>query len=259
MRGREFDLENFYEMEREFYDALALRCVDLQVRIAFWERSIWKYIKKILGDVTGNTILHLGCGFGYESILLAKEGAVVTGVDISGESIKKAINLSKKEGVDVTFEVANVDTLGFEEEFDIVLFRSSLHHFPSPFESLKRSYHYLKDGGLAIAQEPRLRNPFAMVGRLIQHKRGLATRTEHPFMTGELEEIFKRVFQEVHVKCFMVLSPIYFSLDLVLKEEPRIKKATFSILETIDEKLLLAPFMMKYAWIVICHARKGKN
>ena len=255
-RWKKFNLEKFYETEREFHDVYALSRVRLRARIAFWEKPVWAYIQKIVGNIKGKSILDLGCGFGCESILLAKEGAVVHGIDISEESIKKAKDLANKEGVDVVFEVANVDTLDFKEEFDVVFFKAALHHFPNPYNTLKLSRRFLKKGGLMIAQEPRLESPIAIVGRSVLRARDLVTKTERPFKTGEIEGIFKKVFQNVIVRYFEILSPLSLALNLVLKEEPRIKYVSFSILNTIDEKILSIPFIKKYAWLVVCYSKK---
>jgi 2-polyprenyl-3-methyl-5-hydroxy-6-metoxy-1,4-benzoquinol methylase len=48
----------------------------------------------LLGDVKGKTILHLQCHFGQDTLSWAREGAEVTGCDLSNESIDIAQSLS---------------------------------------------------------------------------------------------------------------------------------------------------------------------
>lgn len=70
-------------------------------------------------------VLDLGCGPGNESMRLQKEGATVTGIDYSSESIKEA----QKRNSGITFKEMSYDeidtTLG---EFDGVFSCSSLIH-----------------------------------------------------------------------------------------------------------------------------------
>jgi 2-polyprenyl-3-methyl-5-hydroxy-6-metoxy-1,4-benzoquinol methylase len=56
---------------------------------------------KILGDVKGKVILDAGCGTGYLSRMLAKRGAVVTGIEPSLNLFTYASNLEqeKKQGI----------------------------------------------------------------------------------------------------------------------------------------------------------------
>ena len=54
----------------------------------------------LLGDVKGKRVIELGCGGGENSIILAKKGAICTGVDISSEQLKYAKNLIKEHKVE---------------------------------------------------------------------------------------------------------------------------------------------------------------
>lgn len=52
----------------------------------------------LIGNVKGKKMLDAGCGHGYYSLLLAKKGPRVTGIDIS----EKMIELAKKDAVEAS-------------------------------------------------------------------------------------------------------------------------------------------------------------
>ena len=61
-----------------------------------------------LGDVAGQSLLHLQCHFGMDSLDLARLGARVTGVDLSDEAIREARQLSEESGVEARFVCCNI-------------------------------------------------------------------------------------------------------------------------------------------------------
>ena len=76
----------------------------------------------LLGDVKGKTILHLQCHFGQDSLSLSRMGAKVTGIDFSGEAIKKAQELNEQLGLDAEFICTDIYELPehLDKQFDIV-------------------------------------------------------------------------------------------------------------------------------------------
>ena len=251
---KKYNLGEFYEIERIIYNSIAESHVNLQTQKQFWDKPIWAYEKNLLGDIRGKKLLDLGCGFGREAVLFAKEEAIVTGIDLSPKSIQKAKDLALKMGVDVTFKVANVDLLDFKDEFDIVFCRASLHHFPNPNKVVKASYRSLKRGGIMVAQEPKLENPVAIIGRAFFIT---PTKTERPFRTGELERMFKKVFKNIKVKYFYILSPSAIMFTKLLRSK-KMQNVSFSILNMLDEALLLIPLMRNMAWVEVVYGKKLK-
>ncbi len=77
---------------------------------------------KLLGDVSGKTILHLQCHFGMDSISLARMRAVVTGVDLSDKAIGKANELAQQTNAAATFVCCDIYDLPnhLNKQFDIV-------------------------------------------------------------------------------------------------------------------------------------------
>ncbi|WP_413513890.1 class I SAM-dependent methyltransferase [Myroides odoratus] len=76
----------------------------------------------LLGEVKGKNILHLQCHFGQDTISLSRLGAEVTGIDLSDEAIKSAIELAEKAGSSAQFVCCDIYDLPnhLQEKFDIV-------------------------------------------------------------------------------------------------------------------------------------------
>jgi SAM-dependent methyltransferase len=65
----------------------------------------------LLGNLNGQSVLHLQCHFGLDTLSLAKLGATVTGIDISDVSVSEARKLSEETGIPATFLCADVQAL----------------------------------------------------------------------------------------------------------------------------------------------------
>lgn len=57
----------------------------------------WEH--EILGDVTGNTLLHLQCHIGLGTLAWARSGARVTGLDFSPSAISAARDIARRAGL----------------------------------------------------------------------------------------------------------------------------------------------------------------
>lgn len=75
-----------------------------------------------VGNVEGKKLLHLQCHFGQDTLSRARQGATVTGVDLSSEAIEQANKLKSNLQLDATFIASDIYQFGNEntEEFDIV-------------------------------------------------------------------------------------------------------------------------------------------
>jgi ubiquinone/menaquinone biosynthesis C-methylase UbiE len=78
---------------------------------------------------TGRRVLDIGCGDGALARALAREGAIVTGLEPSAKQLEKARAKPPLSGE--TFIEGSALDLPFEAQvFDIVVFFNSLHHIP---------------------------------------------------------------------------------------------------------------------------------
>lgn len=75
-----------------------------------------------LGDVSGQSLLHLQCHFGLDTLSWARRGATVTGVDFSGKAIAQARELAAQAGIAGTFVESSIQDLrsNLQGQFDIV-------------------------------------------------------------------------------------------------------------------------------------------
>ena len=112
--------------------------------------------KKEMGDVKNKSLLHLQCHIGTDSLSWALEGAQVTGVDFSWESIKIANELKKALGLKARFIKSNIydlpDTL--KEKFDIVYTSQGVLSWLKDIKKWGEiTSHYLKPGGIFYIME----------------------------------------------------------------------------------------------------------
>jgi ubiquinone/menaquinone biosynthesis C-methylase UbiE len=123
---------------------------------------------KLLGDVKGKRILEIGCGGGQNSIVLAKQGANVCGIDFSENQIAYAKALAKREKVHVDFWVSDMQDLSrfSDNSFDIVLTTVSLLYVENLHKTMSEVNRVLKGGGVFVFSEG---HPMAE-GRLIRFK-----------------------------------------------------------------------------------------
>ncbi len=61
-----------------------------------------------LADIAGKRIIHLQCHFGIDTLILARHGAVATGLDFSPVAIEEARRLAAQTGLAAEFVCANV-------------------------------------------------------------------------------------------------------------------------------------------------------
>jgi 2-polyprenyl-3-methyl-5-hydroxy-6-metoxy-1,4-benzoquinol methylase len=62
----------------------------------------------LIGDVTGKTVLDVGCGQGYFARMLAKRGAIVTGVEPAIPFIQYAIEREQDEPLGIQYHQADI-------------------------------------------------------------------------------------------------------------------------------------------------------
>jgi len=75
-----------------------------------------------LGVTPGTRLLDVGCGAGQLALIAARAGAQVTGCDISTNWLEKARARAAVEGLEITFEEGDAESLPYDDaQFDAVI------------------------------------------------------------------------------------------------------------------------------------------
>src|SRR6266540_1005825 len=86
----------------------------------FMEKDAEQFFRR-LGITPGTRLLDVGCGAGQLALIAARAGAQVTGCDIATNWLEQARARAAAEGLDVTFEEGDAESLPYEDsQFDVV-------------------------------------------------------------------------------------------------------------------------------------------
>lgn len=103
-------------------------------------RELWSVVEPAFpGDMTGKTVLDIGCNAGFYSLQLRSRGASVTGIEHDPRYLEQARLAAHVLGADIEYlgmDVYDVDRLG--RTFDFVLFMGVLYHLRHPLYALEK-------------------------------------------------------------------------------------------------------------------------
>ena len=99
-----------------------------------WQR----FAHAIPADLTGHTVLDIGCNGGFYSIEMKRRGAArVLGIDFDEDYLAQARFAAEISGQDIEFARLSVYDVGaIGETFDVVLFMGVLYHLRHPLLAL---------------------------------------------------------------------------------------------------------------------------
>jgi 2-polyprenyl-3-methyl-5-hydroxy-6-metoxy-1,4-benzoquinol methylase len=112
------------------------------------------HVVQLLELEPGMTLCELGCGPGWISRLAARQGVHPEGYDISPDMIQIAREQAAEEGLEISYEVADMEQLDLGRRFDTCLLYDALHHSPRPDLVLATAHKALRPGGRLLLAEP---------------------------------------------------------------------------------------------------------
>lgn len=129
-----YEPEKGYDLYAKFYDE----------RSQYLDSFEQGRLKEFLGDLKGKKILDAACGTGRSIPLLVKDGAEVTGIDISEEMIK----IAQKNFPQGEFVKGDIENLPFaDKSFDLVVALFAIVHLKDTDRFFQEVYRVLKEGG----------------------------------------------------------------------------------------------------------------
>ncbi|MFN8297732.1 MAG: class I SAM-dependent methyltransferase [Chitinophagales bacterium] len=83
----------------------------------------------VINNLTGETVLELGCGHGDVAIACAKTGRKITATDLAQGNLSLVHERAKKEGLTLTTNLVNVESIPYNDKsFDTVICLHTLEH-----------------------------------------------------------------------------------------------------------------------------------
>ncbi len=146
--------------DADYFDRAPLRS-SRELTVSTYRNLLFSWLGRRWPELlcgTGRRALELGCGYGYVSELLARQGFEVTGVDVSSHAIDRA-----RRGVDATgvrFEVWDAASPPADAGgFDLVVALEVLEHLDDPDAALASWCQLLVPGGTLVCTTPNRHGP----------------------------------------------------------------------------------------------------
>ncbi len=99
--------------------------------------------------VANKNVLDVGCGGGILSETLCREGALVTGIDMSEQAIDAAKSHMQISELTITYLCTGAEQFAEKNsnQFDIITCMELIEHVPNPFSLIQSCAHMLKQDG----------------------------------------------------------------------------------------------------------------
>ncbi len=261
------------QREAAFHDAWAnsTRVEDVLVRECFEVPTALEnqFILRLMGSLSGKSLLDIGAGLGESSVYFALQGARVTVVDISPQMVETALNLAKRHGVELRGIVSGAENLNLPiAAYDIIYAANTIHHVQDRallFEQMSRA---LKPGGMFFSYDPLAYNPVINLYRRMAT--GVRTPDEAPLTTADIR-LARKYFSRVEHREFWISTLLlfikYYLLDgihpnrdrywkRILREKPE-QLWWWTPLRLLDGVLTRIPLVRWLAWNVVMCGKKS--
>jgi trans-aconitate methyltransferase len=164
---------------------------DRYVKNAAFVSNYGSAVAELLGDISGQRLLDIGCGDGRLTQELVGKGATVTGIDSSPSMIEAA----KAKGLDA--QVMDALEMRFNNEFDSIFTNATLHWIPNHPLLASKVFSAIKSGGQFVGEFGGHGNVAAIntAIRAVLEKHGIEWTGKKP-VTYPSVQMFKSVLEE---------------------------------------------------------------
>ncbi|HEX8088585.1 MAG TPA: bifunctional 2-polyprenyl-6-hydroxyphenol methylase/3-demethylubiquinol 3-O-methyltransferase UbiG [Blastocatellia bacterium] len=142
------------KIDNQWYERLGDRWWDGQGPMGLLHEinpARFAYFKGALGAMRGLSVLDVGCGGGLLAECFAREGALVSGVDLSPSSLAAARRHCERHGLMIDYVNASGESLPFRDSsFNAVVTADFLEHVPNLETVIGECARVLKPAGLFL-------------------------------------------------------------------------------------------------------------
>ncbi len=134
--------------------------------------------------VGGLRVLDIGCGGGILSEAMAKQGAIVTGLDVSDENITIAAAHSAAEKLEITYINSSAEdyAVNHHHQFNLITCMELLEHVPDPASIIRACADMVKPQGHVILSTINRTLKAYLLGVLVgEYLTGLLPRGTHRY------------------------------------------------------------------------------
>lgn len=119
---------------------------------AYADRLEKQMLTELASPEPGESVIDLGCGTGIYSILFARQGLTVTGIDASREMLRLARNKAAAQSLNIEFLQGDLLSLPFpDNRFDLAICNVVLEFVSDPRRVLEEGLRVLRPGGRLVA------------------------------------------------------------------------------------------------------------
>jgi SAM-dependent methyltransferase len=151
-----------------------------------WVREAWS----LLGRLAGCRFLDYGCGHGMAAVVAARQGAMVTAIDLSHAYLEETAARARANGVSLHCLQADAHVLPFaDESFDAIWGNAVLHHLDLP-QASRELRRVMRPEAVAVFCEPWGGNPLLRgARRWLPYPGKDRTIDEQPLRRADLTKI----------------------------------------------------------------------
>lgn len=163
VRAERTDTFNYHQIksssDSDFKDGITYE----EVRDEWDGRTIWRDFQEEMRFnctaeiIEGPTVLEMACGNGDMSLVIAKKGIKLHGIDIKEKGIQWAVKNATAQGLSDTthFEVSDAANTKFPNDyFDSVIIPELIEHIKDPHLIIIEALRVVKPGGLILISVP---------------------------------------------------------------------------------------------------------
>lgn len=161
-----------------------------------------RYLPQLLNfpSYRGRKLLEVGCGAGIDLVRFARDGAIVTGVDLAETSIELARQNFAHAGLTAELCVMNGEALEFADDtFEVVYAHGVLQYTADAQKMVDEIYRVLRPGGQAICM---VYNKYSWLNALSKLMKVELEHQDAPvlqkYSVGELKKLL-RPFRQVRI------------------------------------------------------------